>query len=84
MNKLLMLSAYNAMIAASLYSQGGSNVFAEEPTRRENPCTDKRTWEERRRDELASKGLKEFVINGQKIYAHNENEARKRYKHRNP
>lgn len=56
-----------------------NNMFAEDHHYTPAPKEPTKTWKE----QMESKGLQEFEINGITIIAHNEREAMKRYKHRN-
>lgn len=73
-----LLSRYYALAAMMGAMASSHPIFEEDnhytPTPKEPSKTQK--------EQLESKGLQEFEINGVKIIAHNEREAMKRYKHR--
>ncbi|MCQ2231359.1 MAG: hypothetical protein MJZ30_05855 [Paludibacteraceae bacterium] len=76
MNKLLR--QFLPMAAMMMLEASADKVYTDgEPT-----TPTKREPRKTKAEELASKGLQEFVINGEKIIARNEREAQKRYKHR--
>lgn len=75
-----LLARYYAL-AAMMGAMAGDyqqTLFAEDNHYTPAPKKPTKTWKE----QMESKGLQEFEINGVKIIAHNEKEAMKRYKHR--
>jgi hypothetical protein len=70
---LLLAMAAAAMAGDNHYDNGSIIGLKDKP-----PLTEKEKEEIKRKQSL-SKGLKEFIINGQKIYALNEKNAIKKY-----
>lgn len=75
------LHKYLAFVAASMAMAACDNdILSFNSSYRSKGSNNKPTLS--RNDELKSKGLSEFVINGKTIIARNEREAQKRYKDR--
>ena len=79
MNKLLSHYYTLAAMMGIMADEHINNMFAEDYHYTPASKEPTKTWKE----QMESKGLQEFEINGITIIAHNEREAMKRYKHRN-